>query len=197
MIYKQLLRERFQQLHPKLQQRYELPIDAEFFARGTMERMTTNERLRPLYALFAKQRFLFPESGDNIPFTISNRSYMNARGDQTVYWARTFYFPHVTRQFNATMTLDARCNVIQDDLGDPSLFYSDLQLDVTRDGMLLIRSVNQRCVGLPLPKWLTGRVTVLEGYDDVRDVYTIDVSIYNDVFGRMMSYAGTFTPSSR
>ncbi|OCS87254.1 DUF4166 domain-containing protein [Caryophanon latum] len=197
MIYKQLLEEQFQQLHPKLQERYELPIDTEFFARGTMERMTTNERLRPMYMLLTTSKFLFPESGVNIPFTIANRSYKNERNDDTVYWERTFYFPHVTRQFNATMTLDATRNVIQDNLGDPSLFYSDLQLHVTNGGMLLIRSTNQRCLGLPLPKALTGRVTVLEGYDDARDVYTIDVTIYNDLFGRMMTYAGTFTRSTR
>ena len=48
-----------------------------------------------------------------------------------------------------------------------------------------------------LPKIFAGRVTVIEGYDEKLDVYTIHVSIFNDFIGRMMQYAGTFLPSAR
>ena len=64
----------------------------------------------------------------------------------------------------------------------------------------MIRSERQRVVignkELTLPKKLMGRVVVTEGYDDAQNVYTIHVSIYNDLFGRMMMYAGQFTPSA-
>ena len=93
-----------------------------------------------------------------------------------------------------------RGNIVKDYLGDPALFYSDLQFDVTKDGELLIRSQQQRLLigtkELSLPRKLTGRVVVTEGYNDSKNVYTIHVSIYNDIFGRMMMYAGEFTPSS-
>ena len=202
MIYETLLAEDFSRLHPKLQERYRLPLDTEFFAVGKMQQITAAPKLlRPMYHLFTKNHFLFPESGKQIPFTISNRSYISDNQESSVYWERTFYFKEVTRKFNATMTIDTKRRIVKDYLGDPAIFYSDLQFDVTQDGCLLIRSTEQRVVigacEFNLPRALTGRVVVLEGYDAEEDVYTIHVSIYNDLLGRMMAYAGTFTPSSR
>lgn len=202
MIYETLLADKFKQLHPKLQERYELPINEEFFASGTMQVIKSGPKLlRPMYALFTNNHFLFPESGEDVPFTISNKSYINDKGLAEVYWERTFYFPGATRKFNATMTIDLERKVVKDYLGDPAIFYSDLQFDVTQDGSLLIRSSEQRVIigrhEIGLPRVLKGRVTVTEGYDDVRNQYTIHVSIFNDLIGRMMMYAGYFTPSTR
>ena len=202
MIYETLLAQDFKRLHPKLQERYRLPVNEEFFAVGTMQIIQSGPKwLRPMYTLFTKNKFLFPESGEYIPFTISNKSYLNTDGHGEVYWERTFYFPHTTRKFNAKMTVDLERRVVKDYLGDPAIFYSDLQFDVTRDGFLLIRSRGQRVVigrnEFGLPHALTGRVTVTEGYDETREAFTIHVSIFNDLIGRMMLYAGYFTPSTR
>ena len=202
MIYETLLGKEFSKLHPKLQARYRLPLNEEFFAVGTMEMIQSGPKLmRPIYHLFTHNQFLFPESGENIPFTISNRSYFNEDKHAEVYWERTFFFPNATRTFNATMTIDLERKVVKDYLGDPAIFYSDLQFHVTKEGFLLITSGEQRVVApfreMRLPRKLMGRVTVMEGYDDKLDVYTIHVSIFNDVIGRMMQYAGTFSPSNR
>lgn len=98
------------------------------------------------------------------------------------------------------MTMDLQRGIVKDYLGDPSLFYSDLKFDVTTDGFLLIRSEQQRLVigkkEASLPSLLTGRVVVTEGYDDALNMYTIHVSIFNDLIGRMMMYAGQFSPSN-
>ena len=202
MIYETLLADKFKQLHPKLQERYQLPLNEEFFASGTMQVIKSGPKLlMPMYTLFTSNNFLFPESGEHIPFTLSNKSYINEDGLAEVYWERTFYFPKATRKFNATMTIDLERKVVKDYLGDPAIFYSDLQFDVTQDGFLLIRSSEQRVIigrhEVGLPRILKGRVTVTEGYDDVRNQYTIHVSIFNDLIGRMMLYAGYFTPSTR
>ncbi len=202
MIYDSLLGEDFQRLHPMLQERYRLPLNEEFFAIGKMQIIRSGPTLlKPMYKLFTKNQFLFPESGEMIPFTISNLSRLNTEQQAEVYWERTFYFSNAVRKFNATMTVDLRNKVVKDYLGDPAIFYSDLTFDVTQDGYLMIRSTQQRVVlgGLEfgLPSMLTGRVIVIEGYDDVREVYTIHVSIFNDIIGRMMMYAGEFTPSTR
>lgn len=201
MIYETLLAEDFERLHPKLQERYRLPLQEPFYAKGTMHVIRSGPPLlRPMYLLFTKNRFLFPEDGEMIPFTISNTCQINNQNTAEVYWERTFFFPNATRQFNANMTVDLERQIVKDYLGDPALFYSDLKFDVTRDGFLMIRSESQRVVlgekELALPKKLTGRVVVTEGYDDALDVYTIHVSIFNDLFGRMMMYAGQFTPSA-
>lgn len=202
MIYEVLLGEHFSKLHPKLQERYRLPLNEEFFATGVMHSIQSGHKiLHPVYKLFTRTKFLFPESGDNIPFSISNRSYLNELLQGEVYWERVFYFPNATRKFNAKMTVDLNRKVVKDYLGDPAIFYSDLEFRVTAEGFLLIQSGEQRVVigrrEMGLPKIFTGRVTVIEGYDEKLDVYTIHVSIFNDFIGRMMQYAGTFSPSAR
>ena len=202
MIYETLLAKDFHRLHPKLQERYRLPFGQPFHAQGTMQVIHSGPRfLRPMYQFFTKTNFLFPESGKEIPFTITNTARMNNDKEAEVYWERTFHFPLATRKFNATMTVDLERQIVKDYLGDPALFYSDLKMDVTKDGSLMIRSAEQRAIigqkEVGLPKKLTGRVVVTEGYDDVLDVYTIHVSIYNDLIGRMMMYAGQFTPCAQ
>src|SRR5690606_36835520 len=111
-----------------------------FHAQGTMQVIHSGPRLlRPMYKFFTKTDFLFPESGEEIPFTITNTARMNNEKDAEVYWERTFYFPMATRKFNATMTVDLERQIFKDYSGDPSLFYSDLKMDVTKDGSLMIR----------------------------------------------------------
>ena len=199
-IYPTLLGGKFTQLHPKLQQHYTLPMNQSFSAYGVMHTIKTGTKLlRPFYHLATKSRFLFPESGQHIPFHITNSSRMNDKGEMEVYWERVFYFPNATRHFNAKMTIDTKKKIVKDYLGDPSFFYSDLRFDVTATGHLLIRSGKQKFVcgalEVPMPSALEGRVIVEEGYDDEKDVFTIHVSIYNDIFGRMMMYAGEFSES--
>ena len=199
-IYPTLLGEQFSKLHPKLQQRYALPLGQPFCAQGVMHTIQTGTKLlQPFYYLASKSKFLFPESGQHIPFHITNTSRMNDKGELEVYWERTFYFPTATRYFNAKMTIDTDTQIVKDYLGDPSFFYSDLRFDVTETGHLLIRSGKQKFVcgalEVPMPSVLEARVIVEEGYDDEKGVFTIHVSIYNDIFGRMMMYAGEFHES--
>lgn len=201
-IYSTLLGEQFQKLHPKLQHRYALPLDRTFYAEGIMHQIQTGSKLLfPFYQFASKLNFLFPESGKNIPFTLANRSLINQDNEAEVSWERTFFFPKVTRKFNAKMTIDLDKQLVKDYLGDVPLFYSDLLFDVTKEGFLMITSGTQKVVvgekEVLIPNLFKGRVTVLEGYDEVKDVYTIHVSIYNSLIGRIMMYAGEFTESTR
>lgn len=196
-IYQALLGEQFSKLHPRLQERYSVPMDRPFHAEGVMQIVANGTKLlQPFYRLAAKSRFLFPESGQAIPFHITNTAHMNKAGEAEVYWERVFHFPEATRYFNAKMTVDGTGNVVRDYLGDPSFFYSDLLFDITASGHLLIRSGAQKAVlgllEIPMPSFMEGRVIVEEGYDDVKEVFTIHVSIHHAVFGRVMMYAGEF-----
>lgn len=201
-IYSTLLGEQFQKLHPKLQHRYALPVDQPFYAKGIMHQIQTGSKwLTPFYQFASKLNFLFPESGERIPFTIANHSLINEDNEAEVSWERTFFFPTMTRKFNAKMTIDLDKQLVKDYLGDVPLFYSDLLFDVTKEGFLMITSGTQKVVlgkkEIPIPNLLQGRVTVLEGYDEEKGVYTIHVSIYNNLIGRIMMYAGEFTESTR
>ena len=197
-IYSIVLGEDFYRLHPMLQKRYALPMDESFYATGVMQQVIVGTKLlTPFYNLASKVDFLFPESGKDIPFSIRNTTVTNANGTHVILWERTFYFKTKTRKFDAQMKIDPAKKTVQDYLGSPNLFYSDLQFHVTKEGRLLIRSGVQRfvigCMEFPIPKQLEGRVIVEEGYDDVRDVFTIHVSIHSPVFGRLVMYAGEFT----
>lgn len=196
-IYQTMLGDDFHRLHPMLKHRYALPEGQSFVATGVMKKIEAGTKLlNPFYALASKFDFLFPESGENIPFTICNTTIPHEKSDYAVLWERTFYFKEKTRHFNAVMTIDLVSGVVQDYLGSPALFYSDLTFHVTKEGRLLIRSGVQRfvlgCMELPIPKPLEGRVIVEEGYDDLKGVFTIHVSIHNPIVGRLMMYAGEF-----
>ncbi|QDQ02722.1 DUF4166 domain-containing protein [Lysinibacillus fusiformis] len=200
-IYQSLLGEDFKRLHPMLQQRYALPVDAPFFATGVMHKIASGAKwMRPFYRLAARTRFLFPESGNNIPFSIRNTCRVLPSGELEVLWERSFYFAKKTRYFDARMTIDPVQKIVRDYLGSPALFYSDLHFAATKEGKLMIRSGVQRFVianrECPIPKILEGRVIVEEGFDDNRNVFTIHVSIHNPLFGRLMMYAGEFTQQS-
>ena len=195
-IYKRILGEEFYRLHPKLQERYTLTAQNEFKAVGRMKTVKSGRKwLYPFLLLMTKWKFLFPESGKDIPFEIVNRS-RSIEGKEEILWERVFYFPNVTRRFHARMLADHENRVVQDYLGEPSLFYSDLVFEVIETGSLRIRSAAQRLVlgkwEIPLPSWLEGRVNVVEAYDDQKERFTISVSIHNILLGPILFYEGEF-----
>lgn len=200
-IYQDLLGGDFQRLHPKLQARYALPIGKPFYGVGKMSKIDTGAIwLKPFLKLATRWQFLFPENGKDVPFTIKNTCRSLPTGEAEIYWERTFYFEEVTRHFNAFMTIDTKRKVVKDYLGEPSLFYSDLKFRVTPEGRIHIRSGLQRVVignlEIPILRLLEGVVTVEEGYDDAREVFTIQVDIRNRIIGRLMAYEGEFKAQS-
>lgn len=195
-IYKQALGEEFKRLHNKLQERYELPTGTTFRAVGVMREISGGPNwLSPFFTLAVKRKFLFPESGRNIPFTIVNHSFIDEGGNQKVHWERTFFFGNRKRHFNALMSLSNE-KVIEDYLGEPALFYSDLICSVEKNSGMKIVSGKQRfMIGkwtLPLPRLLQGIVEVFEGYDEEREMYKIQVTIRNPLLGRLFFYEGEF-----
>ncbi|MEI2406260.1 DUF4166 domain-containing protein [Niallia taxi] len=202
MIYKEILGVDFNKLHPKLQERYSITMDRPFHGKGIMLHINNGKRwLKPFLKLAVHWKFLFPEEGSNIPFTIRNTSKQLANGEQEIYWERSFHFHNVTRHFNAFMTIDPERRIVKDYLGEPNLFYSDLTFLVASSGELHIQSGAQRILlgklEVPIPRLLEGKVTVKEGYDDVNGLYTIHVDIRNPMLGRLMAYEGRFKQENR
>lgn len=197
-IYRQVLKENFKRLHPMLQKRYDFAEGAVFKASGEMRSITGGPKwLIPLFKLGVRWKLVFPERGDNIPFTIVNSSYVNDAGEQLIHWERKFFFPRKTRYFNALMSLDEKRMVVKDYLGEPSLLYADLRFTVLNDGALKIDSLDQRFVigkiEIPLPRCLQGLATVVEKYDDQYGVYRIRVHVKNLLIGKVFFYEGAFT----
>lgn len=196
MIYEALIGEQFQRLHPKLQERYKIGPSDTFEATGVMEVMRSGPKLmKPIYHAMTYNDFLIPESGTDIPFSLTYyvRNFDGVRAE--VIWEREFYFPNTTRKFTTNMKIDLTTKTGTDYLGDPAVFSSNVRFDVTQEGFLLMRSLEQHVVlgpfEIPVPKSLAGQGVVIEGYDEERDVYTIEVAFTNAA-GPLVMYKGTF-----
>lgn len=200
-IYKKVLGNDFNRLHPMLQKRYDLDVGSTFAATGIMKEIKGGPLwLYPLFRLGVYWKLLFPERGKNIPFSIINRARIGSDGESQIHWERVFHFGMTKRYFNALMSLDEIRLVIKDYLGEPPLVYSDLAFEVSDEGAITIRSLNQRLVlgkiEVPLPKLLQGLATVTEHYDDADEVYQIYVKVRNPLIGHVFSYEGEFVQNA-
>lgn len=199
-IYKKVLGQEFNRLHPKLQKRYDFPNHVPFQATGVMKTIKVGPKLLyPFLWLGTKYKLLFPEHGINIPFTILNTPMIGLNGEEQIHWERIFIFEKKKRYFNALMSFDTKRSVIKDYLGEPRILYSDLVFTVSPQGNLKIESSKQQLVigkvVIPLPKIFQGIATVTEKYSDEKDVFQIAVDVRNPLIGRIFSYEGEFKPN--
>ncbi|WP_028392216.1 DUF4166 domain-containing protein [Bacillus cihuensis] len=201
-IYKKVLGNQFNVLHPMLQKRYDISAKKPFQAYGVMKTIKGGPKwLYPFFLLGVNWKLLFPEHGHLIPFSIVNTARIGNNGEEQIHWERIFYFEGKKRFFNAVMSLDHERLVIKDYLGEPSLFYSDLSFHVSQTGEVQIESKDQRLVlgllEIPVPKFLQGLATVTEAYIEDRKVFSIKVEVRNPLIGLIFAYEGEFTPNER
>lgn len=198
-IYKEVMGKDFVRLHPKLQKRYEQLEFTPFQAKGVMKNIQGGPKyLYPFFQLGVRWKLLFPERGEDIPFTITNTPLIGQNGEKQIHWERVFYFKTKKRYFNALMSLDAKRKIIKDYLGEPSLIYSDLVMTAMADGSLQIDSKDQRLVlgkiEIPLPQLFQGLATVNECYLEEEKVFQIKVVVTNPIIGTVFAYEGEFKP---
>lgn len=199
-IYKEVMGKDFVRLHPKLKQRYEQLEFTPFQAYGVMKNIRGGPKyLYPIFHLGVMWKLLFPERGEDIPFTITNTPLIGVNGERQIHWERVFYFKNKKRYFNALMSLDAKRNIIKDYLGEPRLIYSDLVMTAMADGSLQIDSKDQRLVlgmiEIPLPRLFQGLASVNERYVEEKNVFHIKVVVTNPIIGTVFAYEGEFSPN--
>jgi hypothetical protein len=197
-IFRNVMGDDFNQLHPMLQKRYDQPVGTVFKASGIMKEIGGGPKwLYPIFRAGVRWKLLFPERGKNIPFTITNTAFVGDNGESQVHWERVFHFDKKRRYFNALMSFDSKRLVIRDYLGEPHLLYSDLDFQVTANGSLTIKSLGQRLIlgkiEIPLPRIFQGLATVIERFDDERELYQIHVTVRNPLIGIVFSYEGEFS----
>lgn len=193
-VYKQLLGEDFERLHPMLQHRYHTVPGETFRAKGVMSTVKHGSPLLlPFYYAAPLMDFLFPEQGSNVPFDMMYETVDQGNGIVDMNWSRNFYFQKKTRAFNSTTRIDLNTNTAYDLLGKPAMMRSNLLLNVSKEGKLITRTNAQHLFGLvPLPSFFKGQAIVEDGYDDERGVYTVHATVFNDLLGTIMMYAGEF-----
>jgi hypothetical protein len=197
-IYQRALGADFDRLHPRTQERLALTSHSGRAAigRGTMERLWRGPFFTlPFLYLGTWRNIMFPEQGEEVPFTIENWAYRDSLGRETVTWLRTFHAKR-TRRFDAYMIYSEARGRIVDYLGTHQHLAVDLDLSVDERGGLLLRSGAQRFYEGPLdfrfPLFLSGVAEVNEWFDDTSGRHQIEVSVSNKTWGKLFGYRGSF-----
>lgn len=198
-IYRRALQSDFERLHPMIQERFGLDSRKGVSAIGTgvMEEVWRGRfHTVPFLYLGTLRNIMFPETGEDVPFKVENYAYVDRFDRETVTWTRTFELETRTRRFDATMIYSAQRDRIVDYLGTHQHLAVDINLSVTENGGLRIRSGAQRFyagpLGVPFPMFFSGVADVCEWYDDTEETYRIDVTVSNPYWGPLFGYRGTF-----
>lgn len=197
-IFQRALGADFDRLHPMLQRRFGVGLDAGYgcVGRGTMTEIKRGPWWTiPFLRLGEFRNILTPDVGSNVPFTIENYPYRDPFGRETVTFVREYRVRRKPSRFDATMILSD--GKMLDYLGTHQHLAVDLDLSVDPDGSLRLRSGAQRFyagpVGFRFPMLFSGRADLRESFDDNENVYRIRLEVRNRVFGVLFGYEGEFT----
>ena len=190
----------FDRLHPMLQRRFGVSLDGGYACVGSGEMRVIRRGpwwTVPFLQLGRMRNILIPDVGTAVPFTIENHAYLDPHGRETVTFVRKYRVRRRPARFDATMVLDQRRGVVVDYLGTHQHLAVDLDLSVTPEGGLHLRSGAQRFyegpVGFRFPMSASGYADLVESYDDAIDAYRIRLRVTNPRFGFLFGYEGTFT----
>jgi len=196
-IYQQVLGSDFDRLHPQIQRRFGLTPGNASKGTGVMERLWHGRAYTlPFLYIGSWRRIMFPEQGENVPFTIENYAYRDGFGRDTVTWVRTFETKK-PRRFDAYMIYSEKRGKIVDYLGSHQHLAVDIDMSVDPTGGLRLRSGAQRFyegfLGFRFPMLFSGIADVCEWYDDDEDRFHIEVNVHNKAWGPLFGYSGWFT----
>ena len=201
-MFRTVLGESFDRLHPQLRRRFSVGLASgeACTGRGVMERVWHGPAfVKPFLALGTTRNILVPEAGRNIPFVIENVPYADSYGRETVTFVRTFDLPGRSRRFDAQMVLSPKGDRILDYLGTHQHLASELHFHAEPDGSLLIRSGEHRFregpVDVRVPELAGAAAEVRESYDDRVGRFRIQVGVVNRYFGPLFGYQGSFEAS--
>jgi Domain of unknown function (DUF4166) len=197
-IYEQALGEKFNLLHPRIQERFGFSSrdNTACIGNGTMDEIWHGPFYTiPFLYVGSWRRIMFPEQGKSIPFTIKNYAYVDRHGRETVTWIRTFETA-ASRRFDAYMIFSLQRNCIVDYLGTHQHLAVDIDLSVDERGGLRLRSGPQRfyegSIGFNFPMIFSGIADVCEWYEESDQLFHIQVDVKNRVWGPLFGYRGSF-----
>jgi len=197
-IYATVLGEDFQRLHPRIQERFGFNSKSGKRAidRGVMDRVWRGRFYTiPFLTVGAWRNIMFPDHGENVPFTIENWAYVDKLGRETVTELRTFRLGR-ERRFDAYMVRDPTRNQVIDYMGTHQHLAVDLHLSVAENGGLCIVSGEQRFYEGPIafnfPMMFSGIAYVYVWFDDDTGRYRIEVAVKNKIWGPLFGFTGTF-----
>jgi hypothetical protein len=198
-IYQEVMGQEFKRLHPQIQKRFGFSSADGVAAIGTgvMDELWHGRFYTlPFLYIGTWRRIMFPERGQNVPFTLQNYAYRDSFGRETVTWIRSFQTRR-PRRFDAYMIHSKRRGKIVDYLGTHEHLAVDIELSVDERGGLRLRSGEQRFyerfLAFRFPLFFSGVATVCEWFDDLIQKFRIEVNVTNKYWGPLFGYHGTFT----
>lgn len=188
-------------LHSNVRERYGIGADDERACVGEGTMTITHGRLfLPALVAMPVENLLFPETGEDVPFTVTTVGHHLPAGHQALTTRRAFDFGRTRRTFDSLTVWDGERERLFDFLGTHGLLASELHPRV-EDGALVVEGGRQWArVGeryLPLPKALAADVEVRDRYDEADDAFHVDATVTNELFGEIVRYRGTFTQEFR
>mgnify|MGYP000571303442 CR=1 FL=1 len=142
-----------------------------------------------------QRNLLFPESGDDVPFSVTTVAYRDEAGHEVMTTRREFEFESTRRRFDSLTVWDADAGRLLDFLGLGGPIVSELHPRV-EDGALVVEGGRQwlRVRGryLPMPGPLAATVEVRDRYEETDESYHVD-AVVETVAGEVLSYRGAFT----
>jgi len=188
----------FERLHPKIRERFGFSsLDGvACIGTGIMDEIWHGRFYTlPFLAIGTWRRIMFPERGQNVPFTIRNYAFVDRFGRETVTWIREFH-TRKPRRFDAYMIYSEQRNRIVDYLGTHEHLAVDIELSVDKNGGLRLRSGAQRFYEGPIafsfPLLFSGIADVCEWYDEATEKHRIEVNVHNRTWGPLFGYRGSF-----
>jgi hypothetical protein len=197
-VFERAIGPEFDSLHPAIKKRFSLTSEDQCrcVGRGTMATIDRNPLAIPALWWLARGNVLFPERGSNVPFEVRTYPFEDRDGTETVAYIRRYETDPI-RRFDAYMTYDDDRACVVDYLGKGRHLVSELNFSVTDEGRVSISAGDQWIVWrgrrFQLPSPFRASVAVEEGYDKVRDRFTVDVTVSNQILGRVFHYDGWFT----
>ena len=196
-IFAQAMGAGLHRLHPMLRKRFGVGLQAGYACVGTGV-MTSIRRgpwwTLPFLYIGRTRNILVAHTGRDVPFVIKNYPYLDPYGRETITFVREYRIRRRPSRFDATMIVDD--GRLIDYLGTHQHLAVDLDLQVTDDGSLLLRTQGpaflRGAVGFRFPPVFSGQATLHESYDDAAGVYRVRLEVSNRVFGFLFGYEGYF-----
>lgn len=200
-VYEYALGDAADDLHPKVRDRYALGPDDGYATVGTGRMDITRGTLAvpALYAMTTRD-MLFPESGEDVPLTVTTVGFRDDAGREALTTRREFDFDGTRRRFDSTTVWDAETGRLFDFLGSGGLVVSELHPRV-EDGALVVEGGHQwlRVAGryLPIPGPLAVDVEVRDRYDEAEERFHVTATVESALAGHILGYRGAFTQDRR
>lgn len=200
-VYERALGAAADDLHPEVRERYAIGPDDDALCVGTGElTVSRGTHVLPLLYAMTGQDMLFPETGHDVPVTVTTVGLRTDAGHEALTTRRAFEFGSRTRVFTSLTVWDDANDRLLDFLGRNGLVVSELHPSVDH-GALVVEAgrswarAGDRYVRLPGP--LGADVTVRDRYDPGDERFHVTAVVENALAGHVLSYLGAFTQERR